>query len=98
MSGFKWLCHLSRHCLPMRPGRLAAILDHLRGPSLRTCSQTIRSSSSVHCRFWPVLVGVLGGDSEGLGGAQVVDGDRPHWLYILGLVLAVFVSGTVLLS
>merc|ERR1711998_427989 len=73
MSGLRWLCHLSRHCFPMRPGRLAAILDHFRGPFFCTCSQTTRSSSSVHCRFWPVpLLGVLGGDSAIAGPAQAL--------------------------
>ena len=32
MSGFSWLCHRSRHCLPVRPGRCAARTDHLRVP------------------------------------------------------------------
>lgn len=36
ISGFKWLCHLSRHCLPLRPGMVSAMRDHPRGPYLRT--------------------------------------------------------------
>merc|ERR1719456_1019901 len=88
MSGFKWLCHLSRHCLPMRPGKLAVILDHLRGPDLRTCSQTMRSSSSVHCRFCPApaLLAALFetdfGDSSTEGHPQVA----PHPVYMLCIV------------
>ena len=30
IEGLRWLCHRSRHCLPMRPGILAAICDHFR--------------------------------------------------------------------
>ena len=32
MSWSRWLCHRSRHCLPVRPGRCAARTDHLRVP------------------------------------------------------------------
>jgi hypothetical protein len=29
MEGSSWLCHRSRHCLPLRPGRFDAIAAHL---------------------------------------------------------------------
>ena len=48
MSGLRWLCHLSRHCLPMRPGRFDAINDHFFAPYFPTSSTTFRSSSAVH--------------------------------------------------
>ena len=48
MSGFKWLCHRSRHCFPMRPGRLEAIKDHFLAPYCLTSSMTFLSSSAVH--------------------------------------------------
>lgn len=46
--GFKWLCHRSRHCLPMRPRRLRAISVHFFGPYRATNSMTFSSSSLVH--------------------------------------------------
>lgn len=48
MSGFKWLCHLSRHCFPILPGRFEAIKDHFLAPYFLTNSITLRSSSVVH--------------------------------------------------
>lgn len=48
MSGFKWLCHRSRHCFPIRPGRFDAINDHFFAPYFLTSSTTFRSSSAVH--------------------------------------------------
>merc|ERR1719409_705518 len=47
-AGFKWLCHLSRHCFEMRPGRLEAMYDHFLGPYLVTSSTSVRSSCGVH--------------------------------------------------
>ena len=44
MSGSRWLCQRSRHCLPMRPGSLAAITDHFLGPNSLTSSTTLASS------------------------------------------------------
>ncbi len=46
--GFKWLCHLSRHCLPTLPGMKLDIHVHLDGPYLWTSFITFLSSSSVH--------------------------------------------------
>jgi hypothetical protein len=34
MSGLRWLCHRSRHCLPLRPGRCRAICAHFFVPCL----------------------------------------------------------------
>lgn len=39
--------HLSRHCLPIRPGRYEAMTDHFIAPCCSTRSSTFRSSSSV---------------------------------------------------
>ena len=48
MSGLRWLCHRSLHCLPIRPGRLAAMVLHFFGPYLSTSCTTILSSAFVH--------------------------------------------------
>mmetsp|Transcript_23675 Transcript_23675/g.80704 ORF Transcript_23675/g.80704 Transcript_23675/m.80704 type:complete len:285 (-) Transcript_23675:136-990(-) len=48
MSGLRWLCHRSRHCLPMRPGSCWAIFDHCFGPSSFTSWMIFSSSSAVH--------------------------------------------------
>ena len=48
ISGFKWLCQRSRHCLPIRPGKLEAIRDHFLAPYFLTSSKTLMSSSAVH--------------------------------------------------
>ena len=47
ISGFKWLCHRSRHCFPMRPGRWEAMRDHFLAPYCLTSSMTFVSSSAV---------------------------------------------------
>ena len=47
MSGFKWLCHLSRHYFPIRPGRCWATLLQFLAPCFPTNSARIRSSSSL---------------------------------------------------
>ena len=44
--GFRWLCHLSLHCLPILPGRCSAILVHFWGPFSYTSLKT-RASSSI---------------------------------------------------
>jgi len=46
--GFRWLCHLSLHYLPILPGRFSAIKVHFYGPFFSTRWRTILSSSSVH--------------------------------------------------
>lgn len=48
MFGSRWLCHLSLHYLPMRPGKLLDILVQLRGPCSVTSSMSILSSGKVH--------------------------------------------------
>ena len=49
ISGLRWLCHRSRHCLPMRPGSCAAINDQRLAPCLPTSVTIATSSSWVHC-------------------------------------------------
>mmetsp|Transcript_15714 Transcript_15714/g.35231 ORF Transcript_15714/g.35231 Transcript_15714/m.35231 type:complete len:225 (+) Transcript_15714:432-1106(+) len=44
----RWLCHLSRHCLPDRPGSFLATSDHARTPSIATSCRTMASSACVH--------------------------------------------------
>lgn len=44
----KWLCHLSRHCLPVLPLSWAATAGHARVPSSATICLTIASSAFVH--------------------------------------------------
>lgn len=44
MPGFRWLCHLSRHCLPILPLRCRAMSVHFFGPYLSTNSTTFSSS------------------------------------------------------
>jgi len=46
--GFRWLCHLSLHCLPILPGRWFAITVHFWGPSMLTRWSSSLSSMSVH--------------------------------------------------
>lgn len=48
MLGFRWLCHRSRHCLPIRPFSCRAISVHFFGPYRVTNSMTLSSSSFVH--------------------------------------------------
>mmetsp|Transcript_10202 Transcript_10202/g.42346 ORF Transcript_10202/g.42346 Transcript_10202/m.42346 type:complete len:251 (+) Transcript_10202:1704-2456(+) len=48
ISGLRWLCHRSRHCLPMRPGRSLAIIDHFLAPCSPTRRMIAASSSGVH--------------------------------------------------
>ena len=48
ISGFKWLCHLSLHCLPILPGKFLAIKLQFLGP----CSPTRRITSSSYSRVW----------------------------------------------
>ena len=40
--------HLSRHCLPILPGKLDAMMDHFLGPNSLTSALTFASSSGVH--------------------------------------------------
>lgn len=47
ISGFKWLCHLSRHCFPILPLSDAAIMLQFFAPYFSTISVTILSSSAV---------------------------------------------------
>mmetsp|Transcript_13421 Transcript_13421/g.41321 ORF Transcript_13421/g.41321 Transcript_13421/m.41321 type:complete len:340 (-) Transcript_13421:736-1755(-) len=44
-AGSSWLCHLSRHCLPVLPGMAAAIVAHPLGP--RACTNRVSSASSL---------------------------------------------------
>jgi hypothetical protein len=54
IAGSSWLCHLSRHCLPLRPGRYLAISAQRLAPSTPRCSatsrRTVSSSSCVQGR------------------------------------------------
>ena len=53
MTGSKWLNQRSRHCLPIRPGSLAAMALHLTSPVFcETISLTILSSASLHAPLW----------------------------------------------
>jgi hypothetical protein len=56
----KWFNHLSRHCLPVRPGIFEAMIDHLRSvPNCFTSCSNSRCSSIVHLLTVRVLpVGV----------------------------------------
>jgi hypothetical protein len=55
MQGFRWLCHLSRHCLPSLPATNLAIKDHLWGPYLSTNFLTRLSYSSDQGFFFKKL-------------------------------------------
>ena len=48
MSGFKWLCHLSLHCLPILPGKWLEMTLQFLGPYFLTIRITFMSSSGVH--------------------------------------------------
>mmetsp|Transcript_44213 Transcript_44213/g.122548 ORF Transcript_44213/g.122548 Transcript_44213/m.122548 type:complete len:471 (+) Transcript_44213:122-1534(+) len=48
--GSRWLCHRSRHCLPVRLGSCAAIVDHERVPCSSTRAAILVSSSALHTR------------------------------------------------
>ena len=50
ISGFRWLYHLSRHCLPSLPFSCLAINDQLFIPCFPTSSQTL-SSSYTQCKI-----------------------------------------------
>eukprot|EP00966_Prymnesium_polylepis_P207761 4812691-Prymnesium_polylepis.1 len=57
IAGSSWLCHRSRHCLPLRPGSALAISAHLQPPllceraaSIRVSSRGRRAKSGVHFR------------------------------------------------
>ena len=66
MPGLSWLCHRSRHCLPLRPLSFAATVAQLPGPCLRTIAATLRSSSWVQDFF------TCGGGMGGAAGVQCV--------------------------
>lgn len=51
MSGLRWLCHLSRHCLPIRPLSFDAMKLQFFAPYLVTRSKTVWSSSLVQGPF-----------------------------------------------
>ncbi len=48
MSGFRWLCHRSLHCLPILPGKFFAMKLQFFGP----CSPTRRMTSSSSSRVF----------------------------------------------
>ena len=54
-AGLRWLCHRSRHCLPIREGRSAAMRLQLEGPCFSTSSWSLASSSAVHACFRTAL-------------------------------------------
>ena len=43
ICGLRWLCHLSRHCLPIRPLSSRAIKVHFLGPYFLTSLMTIKN-------------------------------------------------------
>jgi hypothetical protein len=51
MLGLRWLNHLSRHCLPIRPGTCFDITDQRCAPNLSTNLISNRSYSSVQDFF-----------------------------------------------
>mmetsp|Transcript_7175 Transcript_7175/g.19502 ORF Transcript_7175/g.19502 Transcript_7175/m.19502 type:complete len:260 (-) Transcript_7175:157-936(-) len=68
----RWLNHRSRHCLPTRPGRYEATVDHFCAPCCSTICARILSSSGVHAFLeMPVfdLLGTLSSPSSTRGGA-----------------------------
>lgn len=50
ISGLRWLCHLSLHCLPILPGRCFAIKLQFFGPWLLTSLSTSSSYSKVYIK------------------------------------------------
>ena len=46
-SGLRWLCHLSRHCFPTRPGKKRPMNDHFVRPCCLTNDCSASSSSGV---------------------------------------------------
>ena len=54
IMGFKWLCHLSLHYLPILPGKWFAIYVHFYGPLIFTKWRSSLSSISVHGPFTSV--------------------------------------------
>lgn len=55
MEGFRWLCHLSRHCFPCLPGTNLAINDHFCGPYFSTRLLISISSSSLQGFFLRIV-------------------------------------------
>lgn len=45
--GLNWLCHLSRHCLPIRPFKCEEINDQLCGPNFSTSRMIVSSSYDI---------------------------------------------------
>lgn len=62
--GFRWLCHLSRHCFPIRPFNCLAISVHFLGPYFRTSSTTFSSSCGWEFHF--VSKGQLWRNAKGM--------------------------------
>ena len=55
------MCQRSLHCFEIRPGRPAAIEDHLRAPCSLTSSMSFASSAAVHEPFtWRLIRPVVG--------------------------------------
>ena len=59
-AGERWLCQRSRHCLPIRLGRSAAIRLQLEGPSRSTSSSSLASSSALQAHFFTADLGAVG--------------------------------------
>ena len=70
ISGFRWLCHLSRHCFPILPGSYLAISDQFLAPWYFTISHRVWSSSAVQgplissgfstfCHLWRHCTSIL---------------------------------------
>ena len=57
------MCHRSRHCLPVRPGRCAARTDHLRVPwpsiARSRSSSSAGDQAPLTCVAWGALCGAV---------------------------------------
>lgn len=51
MSGLRWLCHLSQHCLPILPGKTLEIYAQFLAPFYRIIFYSSRSSFWVQVNF-----------------------------------------------
>ena len=63
-TGLTWLCHLSRHCFPVRLPSREAMTTHFSAPSSFTRASKRRSSEGVHGPLIGFGVGVAGEDAR----------------------------------
>ena len=59
MEGSSWLCHRSRHCFPLRPGRFDAIAAHLSLPDTPHIKKGEQTNKSTYRNYYASCIFVL---------------------------------------